>query len=153
MAEADIIYYIIPAVVGLYLVVLLYGLRQFRIKALIPRAPRIFVPHYTPQEKKHFLKGIPIGIILGVLVFAPHLNAIFGGDNAWFFPFIQLYPVILYSTLSVVFTLFKFLAAFTNINFFGTNQGYMDGLFSSFGAVQIIVFIKYPLIFFPILNQ
>lgn len=142
-----------PAIVGLYFMVLLYGLRKLRLssKFKIPK-PNNY-PHYSPQEKRHFVKGIFIGIPLGILVFAPHINAMFGGDNAWFLPFIQLYPVIIYVTFTAVYAVFKFIAAFSNLNFFGNSQGIVDGILASFVIVQMIVFIRYPLIFFPILEN
>ncbi|MCJ8306425.1 MAG: hypothetical protein HRU07_05180 [Nitrosopumilus sp.] len=152
MAEADINAYIIPAIVGLYFMVLLYGLRKFRLSPRTKNPKPKFTPHYSPLEKRHFLKGIPIGLALGILVFAPHFNAILGGDNSWFLPFLQIYPVIIYASFTVVFALFKFIAVFSNLNFFGNSHGILDGILASFVLVQIIIFIKYPLIFFPILE-
>lgn len=153
LAEADIMAFIIPAIVGLYFMVLLYGLRKFRLSSKFKTSKPNHYPHYSPQEKRHFLKGTLAGFPLGVLVFLPHFVDIFGGDISWFIPFIQLYPVIIYATFTVVYALFKFIAAFSNLNFFGNSQGIIDGILASFVLVQIIVFVKYPLIFFPILED
>lgn len=152
MAEADVLAFIITGVVGLYFVVVLSILRTKRIRPKIKKSPNFHIPHYSPKEKKQFLKSIPFGVGLGIFVYLQHLNAIAGGEPLWFIPFLQIHPVIIYTTIIVVFAVFKFVAAFTNVNFFIDRQGYADGTLSSFIIVQVIVLVNYPLITFPRLN-
>lgn len=152
MAEADYFVYAIVLVVGVYFGVLLFSLRIKRNRPKDKKFPNFRTPHYTLNEKKQFLKSIPVGVGLGILVYLQHVNAMVGGEPLWILPFFQIHPVIIYATLVVAFAVFKFIAAFLNINFFVDRQGYADGIMSSFVIIQIIVFIRYPLIFFPTLQ-
>ena len=152
MAEADILAFLIAGVVGLYFTVILSILRKIRTRSKIKKSTNFCITHYSPKEKKQFLKIMPLGAVLGILVYFQHFNAIIGGESSWVLPFVQIYPVIIYATLVILFAVFKFIAAFTNVNFFADRQGYADGLMSSFVIVQVIVFVRYPLIFFPTLN-
>ena len=154
MAEADLIAFLIPLVVSVYLAVLLYVLhKQKKQKEHADSKVPTFnnIPYYTPEEKKNFVKGIPIGLSLGIIIYIQHLNAMFGGEYQWWFPFIQADPVVLFVTLLFLYSGFKFLAALTNLPIFKKKHGLPDGIFSSFVVIQIIVFLKFPLIFFPIL--
>lgn len=152
MAESDIFVFIIAGIVGLYFTVLLSILRTRRIRTTRKRTIPEFISRYPPREKRQFLISISVGVILGVLVYLPHFITITGGETDWVVPFIQLYPVIIYATLIVTFAVFKFIAVFLHVNFFTNHQGYVDGALSSFVIIQIIVFVNYPLIFFPTLN-
>lgn len=152
MAEADLFAFIIAGIVGLYFAVLLSILRTRRIRTTRPRRIIEFISRYPAREKRQFMISIPIGLFLGVLVYLPHLITIFDGSVDWFVTSIQLYPVILFTSFLVIFTAFKFIFVFLHVNFVAGRQGYVDGLLYSFVIVQIIVFVNYPLIFFPRLD-
>lgn len=151
MAEADLIPYAWVVFTGIILAGILDHLRKNRIKREIGKVEETLkIPHYSTIEKKNFKKAIPIGTGLGILVYLQHFVVMFGGQSPWFLPFIQIHPIVLYLTLLFTFAIFKFFVAFTNISFFEKNRGRADGIFASFTAVQIIVFVRFPLEFFPI---
>lgn len=156
MAEADLYAYIYAGLVGLYFSVLLYILHRRKIIRL--RGGRTTTPlsqirpHYTEEEKRNFKIGIPIGLVLGGLVYLPHLVFIFGGEQQWWFGFVQIDPVIIFVTILFVYSGSKFIVAFTDFPLLARNNGMFDGIFASVVVIQIFVFIKFPLIFFPILD-
>jgi len=150
MAEASLVSYIWVGAAVIILIAILDLLRRNRIKKKINQNEETLkTPHFSDVEKKNFKKTIPIGVGLGILVYLQHLVVMFGGQPPWFLPFIQIDPVVLYLTLLFTYAVFKFFAAFTNIPFFEKNRGRADGLFASFTIIQIIVFARFPLEFFP----
>lgn len=149
MAEAGLESYAWVIFTGIIFAGILNKLRKNRITKKVNENNSIEKTIYSALEKKNFKIGALIGAALGFLVYLQHFSIIFGIQPPWFTPFIQLYPVVLYLTLLFTYTIFQFLGRFTKIPFFEKNKGRVDGIFASFTIIQIIVFIRFPLEFFP----
>ena len=153
MAEADLVSYLWVVAAGIILASTLDQLRKNRIKKEMNRNEEtVKAPHFSDREKKNFRKAIPLGAGLGILVYLQHFVVMFGVQPPWFILFIQIDPVIIYLTLLFCYSGFKFFAAFTNISFFEKNRGFADGIFATFTIIQIIVFVRFPSEFFPIIK-
>lgn len=150
MAEADITSYLWVVVAGLFLALTLDRLRKNRLKKEIKKNEEIIkMPYYSDKEKKNFRKAIPLGAGLGILVYLQHFFVMFNVQPSWYVPIIQIDPIVIYLTLLFYWSGFQFFAAFTNFQFVKRNKGFADGLFAAFTVIQIIVFVKFPLEFFP----
>jgi hypothetical protein len=150
MAEASITSYLWAVVVGLFLTTILVRLRKTRVKKETKRNEEIAkAPYYSDKEKRNFRKAIPLGMSLGILVYLQHFFAMFNVQPQWYVPIIQIDPIVIYLTLLFYWSGFQFFVAFTNFQFVKRNKGFADGMFAAFTVIQIIVFVKFPLEFFP----
>lgn len=150
MAEADLTSYLWVVVVGLFLAVTLDRLRKARVKKETRENEEITkVPYYSDKEKKNFRKAIPLGACLGILVYLQHFFVMFNVQPPWYVQIIQIDPIIIYLTLLFYWSGFQFFVAFTNFQFVKRSKGFADGMFATFTVIQIIIFVKFPLEFFP----
>lgn len=153
MAETDLIPYLLVVVVGSILAIILSELRRLQKHKQKSEQGEIEKGRsYSEKEKHNFKKGFVIGIITGFLVYIQHIFGILGLESPWYFPFIQIYPITFYLTISFVYAGFKILMVFTKLSLFEKKFGYADGIFVAFAVIQAIVFFRYPSESVPILE-
>ena len=105
----------------------------------------------SDKEQRNFKIGIPLGLVLGILSHLPHFVSMVGGEQQWWFIFVQLDPIILFVTILFIYACSKFLVMFFIIPKLSSKIAFMDGVLASFVLIQIIVFLKFPLIFVPLI--
>lgn len=113
---------------------------------------RVLVTPEFRRQRKDFLIGFPIGILLGVLTHLPFVGDIFKWHQEWYYPFIQAEPLIFYVGILTIVTGFRIITTLFPIKT-SERKSLGDGIFYAFIMVQIVLFfLGYVEIFFPTLN-